>query len=206
MSQQTTVQRSTQRALFTSAPLLLPTASVEDLITFTNTDHLAIEALRVSYETLAERLRNTFAVVTENTEAINNFPLTFMTSEAIAAHLADFDDRLNTMSAVAKKCEDSLAIIQRSPNSSPHFDNFDELAGAQLSYNVSANAIAATTDEISQADYANGMCPPKTITAVLVAKTRTELFRYFFSTNYITGLAKALKIEYYNVQSHGHSS
>ncbi|KAK3241137.1 hypothetical protein CYMTET_49070 [Cymbomonas tetramitiformis] len=116
---------------------------MEDLITFVNTDHLAIETLKTNHETLADRLRNTFAVVTENTEAINNLPLTFMT--------------------------------------------FDELAGAQLSYNVSANAIAATTDEISQADYANGVRPPKTVTAILVAKTHTELFR------------SQLKIEYYNL-------
>ena len=65
---------------------------MEDLITFTNADHLAIDALKTNYETLADRLRNTFAVVTENTDAINNLPLTFMTSEAIAGHLADFDE------------------------------------------------------------------------------------------------------------------
>ncbi|KAK3266045.1 hypothetical protein CYMTET_25308 [Cymbomonas tetramitiformis] len=42
-------------------------------------------------------------------------------------------------------------------------------------------------------------CAAKTVTAVLATKTRTELFRYFLSANYITGLAKALKTEYYNL-------
>ncbi len=148
---------------------------MEDLITFVNTDHLAIDSLKTANEALAERLRNTFVVVAENTEAINNLPLTFMTSEAFATNLADFEERLGAISAIAKKCEESIANIQRSSTSSPHYDNFDELTGAQLSYNVSANAIAATTDEISQTDYANGIRPPKTVTAVLVAKTRTEL-------------------------------
>ncbi|KAK3252843.1 hypothetical protein CYMTET_37887 [Cymbomonas tetramitiformis] len=172
---------------------------MEDLITFVNTDHLAIDSLKTANDALAERLRNTFVVVAENTESINNLPLTFVTSEAFATNLADFEERLSVISAIAKRCEESLAIVQRSSTSSPHYDNFDELAGAQLSYNVSANAIAATTDEISQTDYANSIRPPKTVTAVLVAKTRTELFRYFLSTNYISGLAKALKVEYYNL-------
>ncbi|KAK3233974.1 hypothetical protein CYMTET_55754 [Cymbomonas tetramitiformis] len=172
---------------------------MEDLITFVNNHHLAIDSLKATNETLAERLRNTFVVVADNTEAINDFPLTYMTSEAFATNLADLEDRLSVISAITKKCEESLATVQRSSTSSPHYDNFDELSGAQLSYNVSANAIAATTDEISQADYANGTRPPKTVTAVLATKTRTELFRYFLSANYITGLAKALKTEYYNL-------
>ncbi|KAK3252294.1 hypothetical protein CYMTET_21989 [Cymbomonas tetramitiformis] len=174
------------------------------MITFVNADHLALDALTSNYNAFNERFRATFSVVTENTAAISNFPLTFMTSEAIAEHLADSDKRLDDIPALVQKCEDAVAICQRSSPSSTQFDNFDELTGAQLSYNVSANAIAATSDEISQTDYSNGIRPPPTTTAVLAAKTRTELFRSYLSTTYINNLAKALKIEYYNLTDISH--
>ncbi|KAK3245918.1 hypothetical protein CYMTET_44534 [Cymbomonas tetramitiformis] len=95
--------------------------------------------------------------------------------------------------------EHAVDICRRSTPSSIHYDNFDELSGAQLSFNVAATAIAATTDEISQADYSNGARPPPTITAILTTKARTELFRTYLSPTYITNLAKAWKVEYYNL-------
>ncbi|KAK3265219.1 hypothetical protein CYMTET_26080 [Cymbomonas tetramitiformis] len=113
---------------------------------------------------------------------VTSLPLTFMTSEAIAEILADFEKRLNDIPSLVLKCEDAVVICQCSSTSSTRFDKLDELAGARLSHTPrrrEADAIAATTDEITQEEYANDARPALTTTAVLNPKTRTERFRTY---------------------------
>ncbi|KAK3271839.1 hypothetical protein CYMTET_19834 [Cymbomonas tetramitiformis] len=198
-SQGTTAPRLVQRSLFTGAPPLSQSATLGELIIFTNASHASIDALAKNFDDLNERFRSLFTIVKENTEKFASLPDAFITSEAMTEILTEFDDKLNIIPDLAKKCEDAVAICQRVSPTTPNSDIFDELAGAKLSHQVEAHAIAATADEITQTDYANDARPSVTITTVLNPRTRTELFRTYLSTNYINNTTKSLKIEYHNL-------
>ncbi|KAK3250845.1 hypothetical protein CYMTET_39797 [Cymbomonas tetramitiformis] len=107
--------------------------------------------------------------------------------------MGEFGDTLTNIPNLGKTCEQAASICQAATASGPISNILDEMASAQLSFDVAA------TKHQGWAEYANGDRPPATITAVLNEKTRQDLFRVHFNPNSLTGLAKTLKSEYYDL-------
>ena len=198
-SQGTTGPRNPQRSLFTTTEQLSQHATTEELITTVNANRTDISSLNADLHALSERFRATFKFTAENTEKLNALPLQYTTSEAFADHLTDLDEKLQILPGFVQKCDDAIARVHRASLPPANTDSYDELAGAQLSHEVDSNSNVEMTDEITTSEYMSGRRPMPTTMAVLNAKTRTDIFKSYLSTNYILNLARALKIEYYNL-------